>query len=111
VAIDRIRRRVVERGGNTCPESGMRTYGFAIALLVLASPFAAALAAEIEIPPRRSPDHVTLQNGPPNRGRWTDGCANCSRDDKDEHPICSNPGIACQPKPIACLTPAASQKK
>jgi hypothetical protein len=42
--------------------------------------------------------------------RWSDGCVNCSRDDKDDQPHCSNPGIACQPKAIACLSPAASPK-
>ena len=89
----------------------MRHYRFVAVLLALAGSAVAAFAAPIEIPPRRAPDGVTLQNGPPNCGRWTDGCINCSRQDKDEHPVCSNPGIACQPKPIACLSPATSQKK
>ena len=88
----------------------MRRYGLVVALLVLAGSATSALAAEIEIPPLRGHDKVSVQNGPPNCSRWTDGCVNCSRDGKDDEPVCSNPGIACQPKAIACLSPAASPK-
>jgi len=28
---------------------------------------------------------------------------NCSREDKDTPPVCSNIGVACQPKAIRCL--------
>jgi hypothetical protein len=33
---------------------------------------------------------------------WTDGCRTCSRSDAGE-PICSNIGIACEPKAIVCV--------
>ena len=89
----------------------MRRYRFVVALLALAGSAAFARAAEIEIPPRRVPENVRVQQGPPKCSRWTDGCVNCSRDDKDEQPVCSNIGIACQPRAISCLSPASSQKK
>jgi len=89
----------------------MRYCRFVVALLALAGLAAAALAAEIEIPPRRTQDNVLIQKGPPNCSRWTDGCVNCSRDAKDEPPACSNTGIACQPKEVVCLSPAASENK
>ena len=40
---------------------------------------------------------------------WTDGCRTCQRSDASE-PICSNIGIACQPKPIACTRRAEPPK-
>jgi hypothetical protein len=88
----------------------MRHCGLVAALLALAGSATPTLSAEIEIPPLRGPDKVSVQKGPPNCSRWSDGCVNCSRDDKDEPPVCSNPGIACQPKAIACLSPAAAPK-
>ena len=86
----------------------MRHYRLVVALLALGG--SAAFAAEIEIPPRRGHDNVSVQKGPPNCNRWTDGCVNCARDDKDAEPVCSNIGIACQPKAIACLSRASSPK-
>jgi hypothetical protein len=32
---------------------------------------------------------------------WTDACVTCQRSDAGE-PVCSNIGIACQPKAISC---------
>jgi hypothetical protein len=95
---------------NLGAESAMRHHRFVVALLVLASQATTVLAAEIEIPPRRGHDNVSVHKGPPNCSRWTDGCVNCSRDDKDAEPICSNIGIACQPKAVACLSRASSPK-
>jgi hypothetical protein len=40
---------------------------------------------------------------------WTDSCRTCQRSDASE-PICSNIGIACQPKPIACARRAEPPK-
>ena len=89
----------------------MRHYRFVVALLALAASAASALAAEIEIPPRRAHDNVSVQKGPPNCSRWTDGCVNCSRENNNDQPVCSNIGIACQPKAIACLSRASSPKQ
>ena len=89
----------------------MRRYRFVIALLALTGSAAFALSAELEIPPRPAPDNVSVHKWPPNCSRWTDGCVSCSRDDKDEQPVCSNTGIACQPRAVVCLNPAAPEKK
>jgi hypothetical protein len=65
-----------------------------------------AAAAELPIPPRKAPKdrgNFSMQSGPPNCSRWTDGCVNCTRGAKDEPATCSNIGIACQPKAIRCL--------
>ena len=87
----------------------MRHYRIVVALVALGGSATFALSAELEIPPRPVHDNVSIHNGPPNCSQWTDSCVNCSRDDKDAQPVCSNTGIACQPKAIVCLTP--SQKK
>ena len=90
----------------------MRRYPFILALLAVAG-FACSIAraAEIEIPPRGTPQNISIQKGPPNCSRWTDDCVNCSRDAEGEEPVCSNIGFACQPHAIRCLSPATSQKK
>jgi len=82
----------------------MRHFGFAVAFLTIVGlAGAAALAAEIELPRRPASQNVSIQQGPPNCSRWTDDCVNCSREDKDTPPVCSNIGVACQPKAIRCL--------
>ena len=88
----------------------MRQYRLVVALLALGGSASVTLSAEIEIPPLRGHDKVSVQKGPPNCSRWTDGCVNCSRDDKGAEAVCSNIGVACQPKAIACLSPASSPK-
>jgi hypothetical protein len=35
---------------------------------------------------------------------------NCARDDKDAEPVCSNIGIACQPKAVTCLSRGSAPK-
>jgi hypothetical protein len=65
----------------------------------------AAFAAELEIPPRRAPEDISVHKGPPNCSRWTDECVNCSRGGDGEPPVCSNIGFACQPQPVRCLSP------
>jgi hypothetical protein len=88
----------------------MRQPGFALALLMLSGlAGAAANAAEIEIPPPRPPENISMHKGPPNCSRWTDECVNCARGADGEAPVCSNIGIACQPKAIRCLSPAAAK--
>jgi hypothetical protein len=66
----------------------------------------AAFAAELEIPSRTAPEDVSVHKGPPNCGRWTDECVNCSRGAAGEAPVCSNIGFACQPQAVRCLSPA-----
>jgi len=86
----------------------MRHLAFALALLTSAD---LAGAAEIEIAPRRAPENISIQQGPPNCGRWTDECVNCTRRADGEAPICSNIGFACQPKAIRCVGSGSSGKQ
>lgn len=72
----------------------------------------AAVAAELAIPSRKPPADVSMQKGPPNCTRWTDECVNCARGaTAGDAPVCSNIGLACQPKAIRCLVPEPSQNK
>lgn len=60
-----------------------------------------AVAAELPIP---SAEDISIQAyGDKNKTcqEWTDSCRTCQRSDASG-PICSNIGIACQPKPITC---------
>ena len=87
----------------------MRVSGLTMAVALAAFLAAgASFAAELEIPPRPGPQDISVQQGPPNCSRWTDACVNCSRDRPGDAPVCSNIGFACQPKPVRCLSPAAS---
>jgi hypothetical protein len=87
----------------------MRQFGFAVALLTISGLACAAThAAEIEIPSQRTPENISIQKAPPNCSRWTDECVSCARGADGEAPVCSNIGVACQPKAIRCLSPAAS---
>jgi hypothetical protein len=68
-----------------------------------------AVAAELPIP---SAEDLSIQAyGDKNKScqEWTDGCRTCQRSDAGE-PACSNIGIACQPKPIACARRAEPPK-
>ncbi len=68
-----------------------------------------AVAAELPIP---SVEDISIQAyGDKNKScqEWTDGCRTCQRSDASE-PICSNIGIACQPKPITCTRRAEPPK-
>ena len=78
----------------------MRQFALAFALLAVAG--SGVCATELAIPPRQPAENVSMQKGPPNCGRWTDECVSCSRGAEGEVPVCSNIGIACQPKGIRC---------
>ena len=79
----------------------MRQFALAVALLALTG--SGVSAAELEIPPRYPAEKISMQKGPPNCVRWTDECVSCSRGAEGEAPVCSNIGIACQPKAIRCI--------
>lgn len=79
----------------------------ALALTIVIAGCHAAAAAELAIPPRSTSKQlkdISVQSGPPNCSRWTDNCVNCTRGAKDQPPVCSNIGFACQPKAIRCLS-------
>ena len=91
-------------------ESDLRLLALAVALLAPSGLTGSSVrTAELDIPPRPSPDDLSMQEGPPNCTRWTDGCVNCSRDVEDEAPVCTNIGVACQPKAIRCISPPAAK--
>jgi hypothetical protein len=79
----------------------------ALALTIVIAGCNAAVAAELAIPPRSTPNvskDFSVQTGPPNCRRWTDDCVNCTRGANGAPPTCSNIGFACQPKAIRCLS-------
>ena len=63
--------------------------------------------AELEIPPLQ--ENFSMQKGPPNCSRWSDGCVTCTRDADGDAPACSNIGFACQPKSIRCIASATGR--
>jgi len=82
----------------------MRHSALMLALLAICALSGSSVrTAELEIPPRPPADNLSMQKGPPNCSRWTDGCVNCTRDVDGEAPVCSNIGVACQPKAIRCV--------
>jgi hypothetical protein len=89
----------------------MRHVALMVALLTMTGMTAISLrAAELDIPPRRPSENVSIQKGPPNCSRWTDECVNCTRGTDGESPVCSNIGFACQPKAIRCIGSEPSGK-
>jgi hypothetical protein len=82
----------------------MRHYRWTIAALVTLFALGTAFAADLKIPPRATPKEISVQKGPQHCSRWTDECVNCSRSGGGEAAVCSNIGIACQPKAIRCLS-------
>jgi len=78
----------------------VRQFALAVTLLAMAG---SGVAAELDIPPRQPAENISMQKGPPNCGRWTDECVSCSRGAEGEAPVCSNIGIACQPKATRCI--------
>ena len=90
----------------------MRRFALMFALVMASALASESLrAAELDIPARRAPpENVSLQKGPPNCTRWTDDCVNCTRGAEGETPVCSNIGIACQPKAIRCTNSAPAAK-
>ena len=68
-----------------------------------------AIAAELTVP---APADISIQAyGDKNKTcqEWTDGCRTCTRPESGE-PVCSNVGIACQPKAIGCTKRVAAKK-
>jgi hypothetical protein len=66
------------------------------------------LATELDVPPPGKPKELSVYVNQPNCKRWTDECVTCTREaDNDSAPVCSNIGIACQPKAIRCVSPDA----
>ncbi len=89
----------------------MRHLALAVALLATSALSGSGVrTAELEIPPAKPSETLSMQKGPPNCSRWTDECVTCARDADGEAPSCSNIGIACQPKAIRCVSPTPATK-
>jgi hypothetical protein len=92
-------------------EGGMRRLALMFALVTMSAAASAGLrAAELDIPRRAPSGTISMQKGPPNCARWTDECVNCTRGAEGEAPVCSNIGIACQPKAIRCMSDEQPKK-
>ena len=65
-----------------------------------------------QTPSQASPDW-TQNYGERNKDclEWTDTCVNCVRAQSGENFSCSNIGIACQPKEVACVRRAEEKAK
>ena len=89
----------------------MRHFALMVALLVMCALSGSSVrTAELEIPPPRPAENFSVQKGPPNCSRWTDDCVNCTRAAEGEAPVCTNIGVACQPKAIRCVSSEPAKK-
>jgi hypothetical protein len=70
----------------------------------------AVIAADLVIPKPNAPREISVQKGPANCSQWTDECVSCSRGADGGAPVCSNTGIACQPKAVRCISPVTPNR-
>jgi hypothetical protein len=84
----------------------MRSIVLALLAIVGAGAFRAAVAdgAPTAGPAPATQSMLGYGDGHAECRSWSDGCAVCLRQG-DGEPGCSTPGIACLPKPVACLDP------
>ena len=83
----------------------MRHFALMVALLAIAGLTGSSVrTAELEIPPPKAAENSPIQKGPPNCSRWTDDCVNCTLGAEGEAAVCTNIGVACQPKAIRCVS-------
>jgi hypothetical protein len=88
-----------------------RQYKLIVAMMACTS-INGALAAELDVPPPGQPKELSIYVNQPNCSRWTDECVTCTREaDNAAAPVCSNIGIACQPKAIRCLSQDAPKSE
>ena len=84
----------------------MRRFKLMIVVMATCAGANAALAAELDVPSPGKSKELSIYVNQPNCSRWTDECVTCTREtDSSAAPVCSNIGIACQPKKIQCLSP------
>jgi hypothetical protein len=73
------------------------------AAIILAIPLTSA-AADLDLTPPPAPSNNTpVRTDLPNCSRWTDECITCTRETPGAAPVCSNIGIACQPRENRCF--------
>lgn len=83
----------------------------AVAIVLAVAAFALGASAQTP-PPTPAQEEASLHSfGDTDKAcqEWTDTCRTCTRPDNGEA-VCSNIGIACQPKAISC-TRRADEKK
>ena len=87
------------------PHARGRHRGWIILAATIA--FAASLnaaASELNLTPPQAPaQDRPLRPDLPECDHWTDDCVTCWRESKNEAPVCSNIGIACQPQAVRCI--------
>jgi hypothetical protein len=81
----------------------MRTFHLIVTLAATLMAAPLTHAAEIDVPPPLKPKELSVYVNQPNCTRWTDDCVNCARGPDGQAPVCSNIGLACQPKAIRCI--------
>ena len=82
----------------------MRTSAIIAVLFALTSSASAQTPPSVPAPDPRA-EEASLHgygDGDKTCQEWTDSCRTCQRLDKTE-PVCSNIGVACQPKAITCV--------
>lgn len=90
----------------------MRRFKLMIVAFTACASINAALAAELDVPPPGTSKELSVYVNQPNCSRWTDECVTCTREaDRSTAPVCSNIGIACQPKAIQCLNQDAPKSE
>ncbi|MEH2512092.1 hypothetical protein V1291_003446 [Nitrobacteraceae bacterium AZCC 1564] len=90
----------------------MRQYKLTIVAFMACVDINGVLAAELDVPSPGKPKELSVYVNQPNCSRWTDECVTCTREaDNAAAPVCSNIGIACQPKAIRCLNPDAPKSE
>jgi hypothetical protein len=92
----------LEKSGS--PPARGRHHGWitlAAAITLIVSP---AFAADLDLTPPPAPSkNAPVRTDLPNCNRWTDECITCTRETPGAAPVCSNIGIACQPRENRCL--------
>ncbi len=86
----------------------MRRFHLALAIMTSVALGGGALAADLELHPRKPLREIPVHQGPPNCSAWTDECVNCTRGAQGAA-VCSNIGFACQPKPVRCTADATKK--
>ena len=92
---------------------GAAAIAFVIFLMSVITPAAAQVSTQSD-PAQSPPPALTAPDQEPsiyNYGtvdrsclNWSDGCRICSYDQASSSAVCSNVGIACQPRELTCMT-------
>ena len=95
------------RKSGSPPARGRHRGWITLAAALACAASLSAGASELNLtPPQEPAQDRPLRIDLPNCSRWTDDCVTCTRESKDDAPVCANIGIACQPKTVRCLDEA-----